>query len=82
MFESSGKFKSSGKKTIVINKDYFVCLSIDCLSKLMQRGYFPVCTKKSCKFENTWLWYFDTTEQLVEEVRDIFPDRDVIVVDD
>lgn len=69
------------RKQIRVNPDYFVCMSVDILSKLMQRGFFPTCTKKSCRYENTWLWYFDTTDRLLPVLEELFPDRDIVVVD-
>ena len=69
------------KLKIRLSRQYFVCKSIDVLSKLMQRGFFPVAIKKSDK-ENIWIWYFDTTKPLIEVLKQIFPFHDVVVVDD
>lgn len=64
-----------------MSSKYFVCKSVNVLSKLMQKGFFPSCTKQSEYYNKIWLWYFDTTPELIEELKNIFEGYEVLVVD-
>lgn len=66
---------------IRMSSKYFVCKSVNVLSKLMQKGFFPSCTKQSEYYKDVWLWYFDTTDQLMEELKKIFYGYEIKVVD-
>lgn len=68
-------------KEVRMSKKYFVCKSINVLCKLMQKGFFPSCTKESEFRDKTWIWYFDTSDKLIEELGNIFPDADILIVD-
>ena len=68
-------------KELRLSKKYFVCKSINVLSKLMQKGFFPSCTKLREYHDGVWVWYFDTTDRLVEELRNIFEGCEIIIVD-
>lgn len=68
-------------KELRLSNKYFVCKSINVLSKLMQKGFFPSCTKLSEYHDGVWVWYFDTNDRLVEELRNIFEDCKIIIVD-
>ncbi len=64
-----------------MSSKYFVCKSVNVLSKLMQKGFFPSCTKQSEYHNSIWLWYFDTTPELIAELKNIFEGYEVLVVD-
>ena len=66
-------------KVLVIGKQYFVCKSINVLSQLMQKGFFPSCTKRSEFHDHVWLWYFDVTESLIYTLKSIFSDCEIII---
>ena len=68
-------------KEVRMSKKYFVCKSINVLCLLMQKGFFPSCTKESEFRDKTWIWYFDTSDKLVEELGKIFPDAEIKIVD-
>lgn len=68
-------------KEVRMSKKYFVCKSVNVLCKLMQSGFHPVCTKESEFRERTWIWYFETSDRLIDKLKEIFPDADVKVVD-
>ena len=68
-------------KELRIGKKYFVCKSVNVLSKLMQKGFFPACTKESEWHDGVWLWYFNTTEELINELRKIFDGCEIKIID-
>ena len=68
-------------KEVRMSSKYFVCKSINILCKLMQKGFFRSCTKESEYREKTWIWYFDTSDDLIAELQLLFPNAEVKVVD-
>ena len=68
-------------KELRIGKRYFVCKSVNVLCKLMIKGFIPDITEKSKKHDDVWLWYFKTTDGLIAELKEIFDDCGIKVMD-
>lgn len=67
-------------KELRMSKDYFVCKSVNVLSKLLIKGFVPAITKQSDIHEGVWLWYFRNTDALIKELKDIFDDCKIVVI--
>lgn len=67
-------------KELIISKKYFICKSVNVLSKLLVKGFVPVITKQSDFHEGVWLWYFATSDALIAELKDIFSECKITVV--
>ena len=68
-------------KELRIGKRYFVCKSVNVLCKLMIKGFIPDITEKSKKHDDVWLWYFNNTEELINELRKIFDGCEIKILD-
>ena len=68
-------------KELRIGKRYFVCKSVNVLCKLRIKGFIPDITEKSKKHDDVWLWYFKTTDELIAELKEIFEDCVIKVMD-
>ena len=68
-------------KELRIGKRYFVCKSVNVLCKLMIKGFIPDITEKSKTHDDVWLWYFNNTEELINELRKIFDGCEIKILD-
>ena len=69
----------SDKRLVIVGRKYFICKSVNVLSKLINLGFVP--TEAQEVRDGHWFWTIPTTDGLINALKDMFPDCNVTIVD-
>ena len=69
----------SDKRLVIVGRKYFICKSVNVLSKLINLGFVP--TEAQEVRDGHWFWIIPTTDELINALKDMFPDCNVTIVD-
>ena len=69
----------SDKRLVIVGRKYFICKSVNVLSKLINLGFVP--TEAQEVRDGHWFWTIPTTDELINALKDMFPDSNVTIVD-